>query len=34
MATNLLYDRETGRLSEFEKDSYEEEDADFSALEL
>jgi len=34
MATNLLYDRETGRLSEFEKESYEEEDVDFSALEL
>ena len=34
MATHLLYDRETGRLQEFEKESYEEEDADFSALEL
>jgi|TARA_R110001583_G_scaffold52250_2_gene162457 twinkle protein len=34
MASHLLYNRETGRLSEFEKESYEEEDADFSALEL
>ena len=34
MATHLLYNRETGRLSEFEKESYEDDDADFSALEL
>ena len=34
MASNLLYNRETGRLSEFEKESYEDDDADFSALEL
>ena len=34
MATHLLYDRETGRLQEFEKESYEDDDADFSALEL
>ena len=34
VATHLLYDRETGRLSEFEKEPFEGDDADFSALEL
>ena len=34
MASHLLYNRETGRLSEFDKESFEEDDADFSALEL
>tara|TARA_Y100001963_G_scaffold21081_1_gene27086 strand:- start:1405 stop:3087 length:1683 start_codon:yes stop_codon:yes gene_type:complete len=34
MATHLLYNRETGRLSELAKSSYEDDDAEFTALEL
>ena len=34
MASHLLYDRETGRLSELAKESFEDDDAEFTALEL
>jgi twinkle protein len=34
MASHLLYDRETGRLSEVTKASFEDDDAEFTALEL
>jgi len=33
-AALLLYDRETGRLNELDKEPFEGDDADFSALEL
>ena len=34
MASHLLYDRETGRLSELAKASFEDDDDEFTALEL
>jgi len=34
MATHLLYDRETGRLSELAKASFEDDDVEFTALEF